>query len=50
MSYEVFPTPDAMASLSELFVAGVVLGLGFSMCVWMLGYVVWLIIELFKEV
>lgn len=50
MSYEVFPTPEAMASLCELLLVGVVLGLGIAMSFWMLGYVVWVIIDLIREV
>lgn len=50
MSYEVFPTTDAMAALTELLLVGVVLGLGIAMSFWMLGYIVWVIIDMFREV
>lgn len=50
MSYEVFPTPEAMATMSEWLLIGVVLGLGIAMSFWMLGYIVWIVIDMFREV
>lgn len=48
--YEVFPTVEAMGAMSEWLVIGVVLGLGLNVSVWMLGYIIWFVINMIKGV
>lgn len=40
-----FPSLQAMVDCTEFFLTFVAWGIGLSACVWMLGYLVWFVIQ-----